>query len=195
MYYFYKKLTLTAKLSKSGKKTLKAHFFNGKSNYCSVLIVYFGKGTFIVKKQQTEKEDCILILDVSINYSEYILINSYNANTENKQIDVLSTLFELLKEFDISQTKPLVMAEDFGLFFNSNLEVQSGNPPLNKRSLGKLFEFKETYNLCDIRGERDVRNTKSKWFTFIQKVFLRFHSKYARLYINFEYSSRICNHD
>ena len=66
-------------------------------------------------------------------------------------------MFELLKEFDISQTKPLVMAEYFDLFFNSNLEVQSGHPPLNKKSLGKLFEFKETYNLCDIRGERDVR--------------------------------------
>ena len=49
------------------------------------------------------------------------------------------------------------MAEYFDLFFNSNLEVQSGHPPLNKKSLGKLFEFKETYNLCDIRGERDVR--------------------------------------
>ena len=93
MYYVYKKLTLTAKSNK-----------NGLSNSCGVLIAYFGTGTFIVKKQQTDKEGRILILDVSINDSEYILINLYNAITENEQIDVLSSLFDLLEEFDISLT-------------------------------------------------------------------------------------------
>ena len=79
-----------------------------------------------LKKQQTDKESSILILDVSINDSEYILINLYNANTENEQIDVLSSLSKLLEEFDISLTKQLVMAGDFSLFFNSKLEVQGG---------------------------------------------------------------------
>ena len=60
-----------------------------------VLIAYFGTGTFTFKKQQTNKESCILILDVSISDFEYILINLYNANIENEQIDVLSSMFEL----------------------------------------------------------------------------------------------------
>ena len=81
-----------------------------------------------LKKQQTDKEGLILILAVSINNSEYILINLYNANTENEQIDVLSSLSKLLEEFDISLTKQLVMAGDFNLFFNSKLEAQDGNP-------------------------------------------------------------------
>ena len=97
-----------------------------------------------LKKEQTDKEGRILILDVSINDSEYILINLYNANTENEQIDVLSVLFELLEEFDINPTKQLVMAGDFNLFFNSKLEAQGGNPTLKKKSLAKLIEFKET---------------------------------------------------
>ena len=78
-----------------------------------------GTGTFTIKKQQTDKEGRILILNVSINDSEYFLINFCNANTENEQIDVLSSLFELLEEFDISLTKQLVMADGFHLFFNS----------------------------------------------------------------------------
>ena len=105
---------------------------------------------FIVKKQQTEKEGRILILDVSNNDSEYILINLYNANTENEQFDVLSSLFELLEEFDISPTKQLAMAGVFNSFFNSKLEAQGRNPTLKKKSLAKLIEFKETYDLCDI---------------------------------------------
>ena len=140
------------KVEQKSKEDLKgpAFFSRGKSNSCGVLIAYFGTGTFIVKKQQADKEGRILILDVSIDDSGYILINLYNANTENKQIDVLSSLFELLEEFDISPTKQLVMAGNFDLFFNSKLEAQGGNPTLKKESLAKLIEFKETYDLCDI---------------------------------------------
>ena len=123
---------------------------------------------FIIKKQQTDKEGHIVILDVSINYFEYILINLGNTNTtENEQIDVLSSLFEILEEFDISLTKQLVMARDFNLFFNSKLNVQGRNPTLKNRSLAKLIEFKETYHLCDMWR---VRNTKSKWFTFTKNI-------------------------
>ena len=70
MYYFYKKLAVTAKSNKNGKKTLKVQFFSqGKSDSCGVLVAYFGTGMFIVKKQKTDTESRILILDVSINTS------------------------------------------------------------------------------------------------------------------------------
>ena len=52
-----------------------AFFF---TNSCGVLIAYFGTGTFTVKKQQTGKGGRILILDVFISDSEYILINLYS---------------------------------------------------------------------------------------------------------------------
>ena len=94
------------------------------------------------------------------------MINLYNANTENVQIDVLSSLFELLEEFDISLAKQLVMVGDFNSFFNSKLEAHGGNPTLKKKSLAKLIEFKETYDLFDIWR---VGNRKSKRFTFTQK--------------------------
>ena len=71
-------------------------FSHGKSNFCGILIVYFETGTFTIKKQQTDKEGRVLILNVSINDSEYILINLYNANTENEQIDVLSSWKSLI---------------------------------------------------------------------------------------------------
>ena len=156
MYYVYKKLTLTAKSNK-----------NGLSNSCGVLIAYFGTGTFIVKKQQTDKEGRILILDVSINDSEYILINLYNAITENEQIDVLSSLFDQLEEFYISLTNELVMTGDFNMFFNSKLEAQGQNPNLKQKSFAKLIEFKGTYDLYDTWR---VRNTKSKLFTLHKNI-------------------------
>ena len=47
----------------------------------------------------------LLILDVSINDSEQILINLYNANTEKDQIDVLNNMFVLLEKFDTNPKK------------------------------------------------------------------------------------------
>ena len=58
------------------------------------------------------------------------------------------------------------MAGDFNLFFNSKLDAAGGNPTLKRKSLAKLIELKEAYDLCDIWR---VRNTKVKQFTFTQQ--------------------------
>ena len=48
----------------------------------------------------------------------------------------------------------------------SKLERYGGNPVFKKRSVGKIFELKETYNLTDIWR---IRNPKAKQYTFRQK--------------------------
>ena len=58
------------------------------------------------------------------------------------------------------------MAGDFNLFFNSKLDAAGGNPTLKRKSLAKLIELKEAYDLCDIWR---IRNTKVKQFTFTQQ--------------------------
>ena len=85
-----------------------------------------------LKKKNTDEEGCILILDVSSNDSVYILINLYKANTENMQIDVLSSWLKLLEEFDTNPTKQLVMDRNFNLFFDSKLGAQVWNPTIKK---------------------------------------------------------------
>ena len=121
---FLQETDFDCKVEQKQKEDFKGSFFfsHGKSNSCGVLIAFFGTGTFIVKKQQTD-----LILDVSINNSEYILIHLYNANIENQQFDVLSSLFELFKEFDISLIKQPVTTGDFNLFVTSKLKAQGEN--------------------------------------------------------------------
>ena len=160
-YYFYKKLTLVVKLNKKGKSALKVVFFFSyrKTNLCGVENV-------TVKKQETEKESRILILNVSVNGSEYILINLYNANTKKEQTNVFSNMFVLSQKFDINKKNEMIMAGDFNLFFDSKLDVRGGNSTIKKNSLSKLIELKESYELCDIWR---VRDTKSRQFTFTQK--------------------------
>ena len=185
VYCFYKKPIQTVKWNRDGRKAfiVKSFFSQGKTNSCGVLIAYFGTENFTVKKQQTDHNDRILILDVTINDSKYILINLYNVNTEKEQLEMLSNLFALLKTFDIDPNKHIIMAENFNLFFNSKLDVVGGKPALKRKSLAKLIELKEAYDLCDIWRKR---NTKVKQFTFTQEHSSGFVQRRRNYFFYFE---------
>ena len=58
------------------------------------------------------------------------------------------------------------MARGFNLIFDTKLDAQGGNPTMKEKSLAKLIEPKESYDLCDIWR---VRNMKSRQFTFTQQ--------------------------
>ena len=107
MVLFLQETHSTSKVEQKWKEDFKGHVFfsHGKTNSCGVVTAYFGKETFNVKKQETNKEGRILILDVSVNDSEHILINSYNANTGKEQINVFSNMFALLEKFDRNKKK------------------------------------------------------------------------------------------
>ena len=55
------------------------------------------------------------------------------------------------------------MAGDFNLFVDSKLDAQGGNPVIKKKSLAKLIDLKESFDLCDIWR---VRNMTSRRFAF-----------------------------
>ena len=65
------------------------------------------------------------------------------------------------------------MRGDFYLIFASKLDAQGGDPTMKKKSLAKLIEPKESYDLCDIWR---VKNKKSRRFTFNAETFFKFHS-------------------
>ena len=65
----------------------------------------------------------MLIRDVAINDSEYILINLYNSDNAKEEIDVLNNIFVLLEKFGTNSKKQLIVAGDFNLFFDSKLDA------------------------------------------------------------------------
>ena len=62
--------------------------------------------------------------------------------------------------------KEIVFGGDFNLFFELKLEAQGGNPVLKKKSLAKLIQIKEKFDLCDIWR---IRNPNTKRYTFRQQ--------------------------
>ena len=82
-YYFRRKHTLFLITKVPGLMILKVRSFfsHGTSNSYGVLITYLGSNSFVVKNKRNYDTGRILILDVTIDDIDYILINIYNTNT------------------------------------------------------------------------------------------------------------------
>ena len=117
-------------------------YSHGTFNSCGVLITFFGKNEICVNSQTNDKHRQILILDVAIDESEYILVNIYNENIESEQQKVLNDLIELIKKVNIIHGKRIVLAGDFNLFFDSNLEAKGGKPILKEKSIERIDRVK-----------------------------------------------------
>ena len=66
---------------------------------------------------------------------------------------------------NFSEKNHIVLAGDLNVFFDSKLEMKGGKPSLKQKSVAKLLELKEEYDLCDIWR---IRNPTKKLYTFRQ---------------------------
>ena len=115
-------------------------FSHGTPNSRGVLTAYLGSKSFVVKNKGNDVAGRILILGTSIDGTDYILVNIYNANTETEQIKVFDNLHLLLDSLDIHQNKQLILAGNFNLFLDTTLEAEGDSPCLKKKSLAKLIK-------------------------------------------------------
>ena len=118
-------------------------YSHGTSNFDYVL----WKNIICVNTQTTDKHGWVVILDVTIDGSEYLLVNIYNANIESGQLNVLNDLSEQMKKVTITHGKQTFLADDFNLFFDSNLGAKGGKPILKEKSVVKMIELNEEYDI------------------------------------------------
>ena len=64
----------------------------------------------------------ILRLNITIDVKNFVLINLYNLNTENEQVEVSNTHLTVMKTIEINKNSNLLLAGDFNVFFNTSLE-------------------------------------------------------------------------
>ena len=163
-FYFYKKHIQLSVMKENGKSNSVDLFFIHTVLLTLVVFDYvLEKNKICVNSQTTDKHGRILILDVTIDGSEYILVNICNANTQIEQLKVLNDLSELTKKVNITHGKQTVLASEFNLLFDSNLEAKGDKPILKEKSFARMIELKEEYDLCDIWK---IRNPLEKSFNF-----------------------------
>ena len=101
----------------------------------------------------------ILIFDIMLGADQYILINLYNADSETEQCNIFNELQSLLKFFDINQNKRIMFTGDFNIFLTSKLEVRGGKPIPKRKSILKLVDIKESFDIV-IFGELEILSVK-----------------------------------
>ena len=88
-----------------------------------------------------DRKGRILILNVTIDAKNFVLINLYNPNTKNEEVEVLNTLLTMMKTIDINENTNFLLAGNFNVFYNTNLECCGGDPSLKQKSVAKLIEI------------------------------------------------------
>ena len=84
-----------------------------------------------VKNKVNDNDGRVVILEATIDDSDYLLINLYNANTEKGLLTRTKNLNNLLKDFEDFRDKKVVFTGNFNLIFDKNLE-SSGDSPSQK---------------------------------------------------------------
>ena len=84
-------------------------YSHGESDSRGVLIAFMEALSFQIENEIKDKNGRILILQVTIQGSNYILINIYNANTEQQQLTVLNQLDEFLHTIEINRDTQILL--------------------------------------------------------------------------------------
>ena len=146
----------------------KIYYSHDTTNSCDELIAIYSNLNICIKIKVNNNDSWVLILEATIDGSDYLLINLYNANTEREQLTKLKNLNKLLKDFEDFQDEKVIFAGHFNLIFDKNLESVEGSPLIKKHSISKIIKINNTFSLWDIWR---VCNPHKKLLTFQQKHF------------------------
>ena len=127
-------------------------FSHGKTNSCGVAIGYIGSNKVNVLDEKIDKNGRILILDVKIDETNFVLVNICNANTETEEVATFHDLDKMLETIKDLYDKHIVLAGDFNFFFDTSLCSYGGKTILKKKSIPNLLNLKKSL-ICVTFGE------------------------------------------
>lgn len=141
-------------------------FGHGASNARGVCIGIVGEFGQVIRNKIIDPNGRFIILELTIADKPFVIINAYNENVELQQINFWDTLLSHMENICTSPDINIILAGDFNMFLNTNLEAQGGNPTLKKNSIARFLRIKEKFDLIDIWR---IRNPSKRRFTFRQQ--------------------------
>ena len=85
--------------------------------------------------KKNDENGRILILDVMVDETNFVIVNIYNSNTETEQVTTLLDLGKMLETVKDLSDKYIVLVGDFNFFFDTSLGSYRSKPTLKKRSI------------------------------------------------------------
>ena len=92
----------------------------------------------------------ILSIKLTENDKKLLIVNIYNPNNENPQVELLKLLFEKLDEVPNILEHEIVIGGDWNCILDRNLDSNGGNPGTKTNTLAEISKIRNKYDLIDI---------------------------------------------
>ena len=136
-------------------------FSHDRTDSRGVLIAFRESLNFKILNDYRDTDRRILVLKCIIEDSPYLLINFYNPNRQNEQLEALQNLNDIISGIELESDTRFIFGRDFNIIYDLKLDADGVSP-----SLSKLESIKEYFNLCDIFR---VRYPDKRRFTYKSK--------------------------
>ena len=83
------------------------------------------KSTSQTKKKKNDKNGRILILDVKVDETNFVLVKIYNSNTETEQVATLHDFDKMLETIKDLYDKHIVLAGGFNFSFETHPQIHT----------------------------------------------------------------------
>ena len=105
-------------------------FSHGTSSSKGVIIGFTKNLDVSIDKWTSDKQGRILLVDITLESLKYTLINLYNANTEQEQVNTLTSLKDHLSKHDTDDDLYPIFMGDLNFIFDIELDALGGTPSL-----------------------------------------------------------------
>ena len=140
-------------------------FAQGSNRSCGVLVLVKNRLEFELKSTVADENGRYILLDVTVQGSNYIIGNMYAPNKIQEQCSFFDKLQQKLDNLVTGQNQRIIIGGDFNVVRDLDLD-SSGGSPKEKESATTLDNICLNHDLIDIRR---IRNPDSKLFTWRQK--------------------------
>ena len=140
-------------------------FAHGSNHSCGVLVLIKDGLEFDMKSKLADDNGRYILLDVTVQGSNYILGNIYAPNKTKEQCSFFEDLQQKLYDFVTCQNQRIIIGGDFNVVNDPDLDCSGGVPKV-KESSKILDDICLNYDLIDIWR---IRNPEIKLFTWRQK--------------------------
>ena len=147
--------------------------YNGKSFYshgiihsCGVMILIKHDLEFEVKSSVLDTKGRYILIDATVQGSDFLLVNIYALNKVEGQCEFFSCLEKMVEKLNTSAEPKIAVGGDFNVAIDLDMDCSGGNPT-KKDSVKHIQDICLDFGLVDIWC---VRNPVHTHFTWRQKT-------------------------
>ena len=124
-------------------------YSHGTNHSCGVMILIKDDLEFNLKSSVLDAEGRYILMDATVQGSDFLFVNIYAPNKVQDQCDFFSALDTLIEKFLDSAEKKIILGGDFNVTLDPDLDCSGGNPT-KKDSVKHVQDVCLNFDLVDI---------------------------------------------